>query len=90
MCCGLTNQRLTNQSHRNTTIFGAPSDSNSRKEHHTNCEAWWWKVMVWGCFAALGPRHLAVIKLAMDCDTYLSVLDKNTHPSVGKVRLNQK
>ena len=44
-------------------------------------------VMVWGCFAASGPGHLAVIDGTMNSAVYQKILKENVRPSVPALKL---
>lgn len=34
--------------------------SMSAQKPHTNSQAWWWRVMIWACFASTGPGQFVV------------------------------
>ncbi len=44
-------------------------------------------VMVWGCFAALGPRRLGIIDVTMNSALYQKILKENVRPSVRDLKL---
>jgi len=44
-------------------------------------------VLVWGCFAALGPGRLAIIDGTMNSALYQKILKENVLPSVYDLRL---
>jgi len=44
-------------------------------------------MMIWACFAATGPGHLAVIKSSMNSSVYQSILESNVRPSVQQLKL---
>ncbi|KAK3558102.1 hypothetical protein QTP86_009893 [Hemibagrus guttatus] len=46
-------------------------------------------VMVWGCFAALGPGRLAVINGTMNSAVYQKILKENVRPSVCDLELKR-
>ncbi|KAK3528808.1 hypothetical protein QTP70_011595 [Hemibagrus guttatus] len=46
-------------------------------------------VMVWGCFAASGPRRLAVINGTMNSAVYQKILKENVRPSVCDLKLKR-
>ncbi len=44
-------------------------------------------VMVWGCFAASGPGHLAIIDGTMNSALYQKIMKENVQPSVCDLKL---
>ncbi len=45
--------------------------------------------MVWGCFAASGPRRLAIIDGTMNCALYQKILKENVQLSVCDLKLKR-
>lgn len=45
-------------------------------------------VMVWGCFAAVGPGQLTIIESTMNSTLYQKVLEEHVRPSVKNCKQN--
>ena len=39
----------------------------SAQTPHTNCQARWWRLMIWACSAATKPGHLTVTESTINC-----------------------
>ena len=47
-------------------------------------------IMIWGCFAASGPRLLAITDGTMNSGLYQQIISENVRASVREPKLNRK
>lgn len=46
-------------------------------------------VIIWACFAAMGPGKLAVVQTRMNSTLYQNILEINVRPSVQQLKLGR-
>ena len=57
-------------------------------QYHPYSEAWWWHIMLWGCFSAAGTGRIVRIEGKINAAMYSDILDENLFQTGATVHLS--